>query len=206
MRFRRTFVSAVSASVLAAGLAACSNAGPVESGTSPTAAAAKPTASASPSTQAAEAGTRANPFGYNKTVQYDATSVWTFTWQRTDPNAYEQIKARNEFATPAPTSSSSSSFILGTLVVGAEPGMPADGADPNGSWSAAYVGNDGNTYSYDASCGVIPDELFASGAMYAGASKTVKVCATVPTSAVSGGTWLIRASVSATASAYFKGA
>jgi len=199
----RTFLGVTVAIVLGAGLTACSSDGPVESADTPTAASSTPTRATSPSTKAAEAGTRANPFGYGKAVRYDDTSVWTFTWQGTEPDAYEQVKAQNEFATPPPTSSS---FILGSFAVGAGPDMPADGADPNASWGVSYVGNDGNTYDYDASCGVIQDELFSAGTMYANASKTLKVCATVPTTAVSGGTWLIRSYVGADSSVYFKGA
>lgn len=171
----------------------------------PTAARSTPAPTRSPSAAAApQVGSRENPYGYNKPVQYDATSIWTFTWQSTKADGWPDIKAANEFNT-APAAGEN--FTLGTVTYGTSAESPADGASPTSSWGVYYVGNDGNSYQSIGECGQLPgSDVLAAQPMYPNASQTGTVCAKVPTAAVSGGTWVIRAFAGADASVYFKGA
>lgn len=157
-----------------------------------------------PTAAPAELGTRSNPFPTGKPGKYDSTSVWTFTWQSTKADGFADLKAADEYATPP---ASGQTIVLGTMSVQADAGMPADGADPVGSWTVSYVGNDGNTYTDDGKCGILPGKaVYAIGRMYPNATQTGTTCAVVPTSAIAGGSWRIDAIVGQTASVYFKGA
>lgn len=205
MRIYRAGAALLVTGALTVALAACSSSGPVESTAVPTAArtTAPPAARETP-TPAAEAGSRDQPYDYNKAVQYDSTSVWTFTWQSTKADGWPDIQGANQFNT-APAAGTS--YVLGTLAFGAGAAVPTDGASPTSSWGVAYVGNDGNTYQNQGECGVLPgSDLLAASTMYANASQVGSVCAKVPTAAVAGGTWVIRSYAGADASVYFKGA
>lgn len=205
MRINRSLAALGVAVISAVGLVACSSSGPVESSSTPTAAAKTASPSATPTGAAPEAGTRAAPYEYGKAVKYDDASSWTFTWQSTKADGWPDIQAAQSYNT-APAAGEN--YVLGAVTYGLDAGTDAaDGASPTASWGVYYVGNDGNSYQSIGECGTLPDaDLLAAQPMYPGASQTGNVCSKVPSAAVSGGTWVIRAFTGQDSSVYFKGA
>lgn len=183
-------ILAVAALVLAAGtLAGCSSeqsSGPVE-GTTRATTASTPTPTPTPT---AEAGSRKSPFPQGTPGQYESTSMWTVTFTSTDSDAWPEVQASNQYNEAPPTGYSD---VIGNLTVEAGEIPDDGGADPGVSLDVEFVGSDGNAYdTINHPCGVTPSpELQDAGTMYSGASRTTIVCAQVPTSAITGGTWSV---------------
>jgi hypothetical protein len=204
-----TLTRALATAVVIAGaitLAGCSSqSGPVAGTAAPTSAPVKtsPTPTPTPTPEAA-VGTRAKPFPVGAPGRYDSTSVWTMTFTATDADAWPEVQKVNMY-NEAPKEGYSD--VLGTMTVAA--GAVDDaGADPGQSLSVTYVGSDANSYdSINHPCGVLADtELQDAGTMYAGASRSVLVCAQVPTTAIAGGSWAVGFVDGSTAPAFFASA
>lgn len=131
--------------------------------------------------------------------------MWTMTFSGTNGDAWPDVQKVNQYNEPP---KSGDSDVLGTLTVSAGAGADDEGADPGDSLTVTYVGADGNSYdTINHPCGVLADtELQDAGLMYTGASRTVSVCAQVPTAAVAGGTWSVTYVDGSTATAFFAGA
>lgn len=202
----KTIIASAVALSLAALLAGCSSgpSGPVEGTSKPTTASKESVTPTPTPTPESAIGTRANPFPVGTPGQYDSKSVWTITVTGTDGDAWPEVQKVNQF-NEAPRAGYTD--VIGELTVSA--GAAADaGADPGQSLSVAYVGSDANSYdTINHPCGVLPDtSLQDAGTMYGGATRNVLVCAQVPTTAITGGTWSVAYIDGGTAPAFFTGA
>jgi hypothetical protein len=200
----KTIIASAAALALALTLAGCTadSTGPVEGTTKPTTVSESKTPTPTPTPEAA-LGTRPNPFPVGTPGKHSKDSVWTFTWADTDGNAWPKIQQANPYNT-APAAGQS--FVLASTKVAADPSLPAEGGDPTASFTISYVGSDGNSYTAAGDCGALPSKAwYEFGRMYPGASQDGLVCTSVPTAAVSGGTWHVQSLVGV-GDAYFAGA
>lgn len=200
----KTIIASVVALALAATLAGCTmdSGGPVKGTTKPTTVSESQTPTPTPTPEAA-LGTRPNPFPVGTPGKHSKDSVWTFTWADTDGNAWQKIQQSNQYNSPP---EDGHAFVLASTKVATDPGLPAEGADPTASFTISYVGSDGNSYTAAGDCGALPSKAwYEFGRMYANASQDGLVCASVPTAAVSGGTWHVQSLVGV-GDAYFVGA
>jgi hypothetical protein len=137
--------------------------------------------------------------------KYEADSVWTSTFTATNGDAWPDVQKTNQFNTAPPAGSSD---VIGTMTVAVGASAASTGVDPGQSLVVDYVGSDGNSYAaINHPCGVLPStELQDAGVMFPNASRSVLVCAQVPTTAVHGGTWSVGYFDGSTPAAFFKGA
>jgi hypothetical protein len=169
-------------------LSGCAPSSPVEAA-APTSQPSMPSADPTPETPEPD-GSRDLPWPTGLAVQYDNTSVWTFTFGPTAVDQYSAIAANDEFA-EAPADGSM--YITAPVTVQiADNEQTAAGGDPWASMDITYVSASGNTAQECLSELPAPGDLYAVGTMYGGASADFLACAIVPVDDVSGGTWAVR--------------
>jgi hypothetical protein len=144
-------------------------------------------------------GAREKPYPVGTPGSYDP-SQWMFTFLSTNGNAWATVQPLSNIP-PDP----GTSFVLATVKIDAK---SQTAADPSSSVTYNYVGSDGNTYP-TGTCGDLGgQDIRNANTMYAGATKTVLVCAQAPTGAVAGGTWAVADNYvnSKTQTVFFQGA
>lgn len=151
------------------------------------------------------AGTRESPIPSDTLTEYATDSAWNFLIGATNPNATDAVIAENQFNSLPPDGSV---FIMAPVYIKVKETADApEGISPGGSLNFGYVTAAGNTFDmFSAPCGVIPNDVLALGAMYAGAEAYANICVAVPRDAVSGGTWKVTSVVDPSASIFIDGA
>lgn len=125
-------------------------------------------------------GTRNNPYPAGENFQ---TDNWDIIVGASELDVLEDILDENMFNDPP---AEGNIFVLAPVAVeyiGDESGVP---------WidlTFRFYGSSGNTY--DAECGVVPDDIIDIGEMFPGASATGNICAEVPEDQVVGGAWIV---------------
>ncbi len=161
----------------------------------------------SPSVPAVGAvGARTNPVTVGTPAKYDSRSVWTFTFGATDPDAWPEISAANQFNQAA---TEGSTYVTAPVhIEAANADSMANGADPSASYVIEYVTVSGNTFGSQTCLASLPapGDINSVGTMYGGAKADFLTCAVVPTGDVSGGAWKVTSIVGGTASAFFASA
>lgn len=194
----RKIITLIIAATLTATLAGCA-------ATAATTAATHAAAHTSPppvTTPARAVGTHDHPYPAGTPGTFDPTS-WSFTILATNGNAWAVIQPLDPSNTPPTTGTT---YVLGTVKIDAAPA--ATPADPSSSVTYNYVGSDGNTYP-TGTCGNLGDQdIHNANTMYPGATKTVLICAQVPTGAAPGGSWAVADNYvnSTTPTVFFHGA
>lgn len=199
--------SAVTPLLLAAAVAlsGCAPAGPVVDDADPVETSkdeSTPTPTPTP-TPDAPLGSRSNPVPSGTAAQHSPDSMWKYTVGATNPNAWAEITATNEFNEPP---GEGNSYITVPVHVQAlENPAAANGADPWASFKIEYVTAAGNTARPCAAVLPAPGSLDAVGTMYGGAEADFLGCAIVPTADIPGGTWRVGSQIDATSAAFFAG-
>ena len=137
-------------------------------------------------------GTRENPYLAGTKARLAADSVWTVGFQAANTNAAALVIAENEFNTVVEGRSMVMSEA--TFDVNGDTAQDlSDGANILWSLTFEYVTAGGVSYGSgsDDSCGVVPNDYYNIGTLYAGAAASGNVCVQVPTAEIVGGLWSV---------------
>lgn len=137
-------------------------------------------------------GTRERPYLAGTKARLAADSVWTVGFQPANTDAAALVIAENEFN--AVVEGRSMVMSEATFDVNGDTAQDlTDGANILWSLTFEYVTTGGVSYGSgaDDSCGVVPNDYYNIGTLYAGAAASGNICVQVPTAEVSGGLWSV---------------